>query len=180
MEPAIRNPLHVDPNDSLRSLVVRACRRRHLPHTWIIGERVGLASRNRANFAHSPDLDAVELARLLEVDVEVVTSRRHETLGNGRVNYWGLAVPTLLVELNQRRRFAPGAFGAGVPMPVHDTRWDMRLLPDHLADAGNAMRVLWPRTGLDGGERRRSVRQPDVRSEPIADTRAGSADRAAG
>ncbi|WP_294235171.1 hypothetical protein [uncultured Sphingomonas sp.] len=119
----------MDPRDSLRSLVVRACRRRHLPHTWIIAQRVGIANRNHPNFADCPGLDIDELARLLEVSRDDVIARRHEAAGNGRVNYWGLAVPPLLLETTRRRRFAPGAFGAGVPMPVHDTRWDMRLLP---------------------------------------------------
>ncbi len=129
MAPTTGRPLHVDPRDSLRSLVVRACRRRHLPHTWIIAQRVGLANRNHPNFADCPDLDVDELARLLEVSLDDVLARRHESAGDGRVNYWGLTVPPLLLETTHRRRFAPGAFGADVPMPVHDTRWDMRLLP---------------------------------------------------
>ncbi len=129
MAPAIRQGLHVDPRDSLRSLVVRACRRRHLPHTWIIGSRVGLVHRNRADFAEHPNVDVAELARLLEVPVEAVAERRHERIDNDRIDYWGLAVPSSLMETAHRRRFAPGAFGAGIATPIHDTRWDMRLLP---------------------------------------------------
>lgn len=129
MAPTTGRPLHVDPRDSLRSLVVRACRRRHLPHTWIIAQRVGIANRNHPNFADCPSLDIDELARLLEVSRDDVMARRHEAVSHGRVNYWGLAVPPLFLETTRRRRFAPGAFGTGVPMPIHDTRWDMRLLP---------------------------------------------------
>ena len=111
--------------ESLRGLIVRACRNNGLPNSWGMLQHMGSAYRNRISVSEDATLNPAEIAHALKVSEEEVRDRLYPSLGHGTVSFFGMTTNVKRIETTVRR-FSPAALAKATHQR---SLWELRDIP---------------------------------------------------
>lgn len=121
----LRRPTAPFPDESARSLFVRALAAHGVARSWTILRHVGGIHRNRTDISENTNFDGAALARTIRVAREEIEERRYPHVGGRARSFFGLTVPVSSIE-TRIRRFSPGSFAR---KPYARALWELRSLP---------------------------------------------------